>query len=132
MKRVSMPCSLLIMAFALACLPAGLRAQSENLISATTINEYIASSEASETQSGKDVVPESQPRLQPGTLEAAGRARFKSWSMPIPTGTPCANRKSWICAGPGSLPLAVTIQPDATQKYGTSPGILQIYFGHRP
>ena len=128
--------SLLIAAFALASLPPGLREQSEIPIAKNTMNESLdawnARFEARETQSGKSVVPESQPRFQPGILQAAGQASVKPWSMAkISTDTPRAERKSWISVGPGSLPLATTIQPDATQKYGADPATLQVYFGHR-
>jgi hypothetical protein len=84
-----------------------------------------------ETQSGKSAIPESQLLLQPGILHAAEQASVNLWSMAkISTGTRRAGRKSWISVGPGSLPLAITIQPDATQKYGAAPAILQVYFGH--
>jgi hypothetical protein len=93
---------------------------------------WNAQVEARETQSGKSAVPESQPMLQPGILQAAGQASVKPWSMAkISTDTPRADRKSWISVGPGSLPRATTIQPDATQKYGADPATLQVYFGHR-
>jgi hypothetical protein len=128
--------SLLIDAFALASLLAGLREQNEIPIAKNTMNESLDAwstrFEALETQSGRSVVPESQPMLQPGILQAAGHASFKPWSMAkISTDTPRADRKSWISVGPGSLPIATTIQPDATQKYGADPATLQIYFGHR-
>jgi hypothetical protein len=128
--------NLVIAAFALASLPAGLREQREFPIAKNTMNESLdtwnARFEARETQSGKSVVPESQPMLQPGILHAAAQASFKPWSMAkISTDTPRADRKSWISVGPGSLPLATTIQPDAIQKYGADPAILQVYFGHR-
>ena len=128
--------NLVIAAFALASLPAGLREQREFPIAKNTMNESLdtwnARFEARETQSGKSVVPESQPMLQPGILHAAAQASFKPWSMAkISTDTPRADRKSWISVGPGSLPLATTIQPDAIQKYGADPATLQVYFGHR-
>jgi hypothetical protein len=97
-----------------------------------SVDALRARPEASETQCCKSVISEGQPILQPGTLPRPVQAPIKPWSMPrIPTDTPSANRKSWIGAGPGSLPLAVAVQPDVTQKYGTSPGVLQVYFGHR-
>ena len=128
--------SLLIAAFALASLPAGLRAQSEIPIAKNTMNESLdawnARFVARETLSGKSAVPESQSMLKPGILQAAGQAAVKPWSMvKISTDTPRADRKSWISVGPGSLPLATTMQPDAAQKYGADPATLQVYFGHR-
>jgi hypothetical protein len=128
--------SLLIVAFALASLPAGLTAQSEIPIAKNTMNESLdawnARSEALETRSGKSAVPEMQPMFQPGILQAAGQASVKHWSMAkISTDTTRADRKSWVSVGPGSLPIATTIQPDATQKYGADPATLQVYFGHR-
>jgi hypothetical protein len=141
MKRLSIPCSLLTTALVLASLPVGLRAQSENLLAAKTSNESIdalnAPSEAPAAQSVKRVVPVSQPILQPGTLpgtiKAAGQAPAKPWSTPwIPTYAPRANRTNWISVGPGSLPLADALQPDATQRYTSTPTVLQVYFGHRP
>ena len=127
--------SLLIGACALAALPAGLKAQSEIPRAKDSLNESLdawnARFEARETQSGKSAVPESQPMLQPGVLPAAGQASVKPRSAAkIPTDTLRADRKSWISVGPGSLPLATTIQPDATQKYGADPAALQVYFGH--
>jgi hypothetical protein len=90
------------------------------------------SAEARETQSRKSAVPEMQPMLQLGILQAAGQASVKNWSMAKNSAdTTRAVRKSWISVGPGSLPLATTIQPDATQRYGADPAILQVYFGHR-
>jgi hypothetical protein len=128
--------SLLIAAFALTSLTAGLRAQRGIPVTKNTRNESLggwnARFVARETQSGNRAVPESQAMLQPGILQAAGQASVKPWSMvKISTGTPRADRKSWISVGPGSLPLATTIQPDATQKYGADPATLQVYFGHR-
>lgn len=119
--------------FALA-FPAGLRAQSAIPAAKNTMNESLdAWFEARETQFGKSAVPEMQPMLQAGILQVAGQASVKPWSMAkISTDTPRAERKSWISVGPGSLPLATTIQPDATQKYGADPATLQVYFGHRP
>ncbi len=88
--------------------------------------------ESRETRSGKNTVPESQPMLQPGILQAPEQSSVKPWSTAkISTDTPRTVRKSWISVGPGSLPLATTIQPDATQKYGADPATLQVYFGHR-
>ena len=128
--------SFLIGAFSLASLPTGLSAQVEIPIAKNTMNEALdawnARSKARETQSGKSAVPEMQPMLQPGILQAAGQASVNHWSMgKISTDTTRADRKSWISVGPGSLPLATTIQPDATQKYGADPATLQVYFGHR-
>jgi hypothetical protein len=136
MRLPSTPCSLLVATFALASLPAIMGAQSDNLIATKTTNQSVdalhASPEASETQSRKSIISDDVPVLQPGTLREPGQAPIKPWGMPrIPTDTPSANRKSWIGAGPGSLPLAVAVQPDVTQKYGTNPGVLQLYFGHR-
>ena len=138
MKRVSMQCSLLIAAFAVVSDPAGLCAQSENLISAKTIGQSIealnatteTNSAATEAHSGERIVPQSPLMLQPGTLQAAGQVPLIPWSALADT--PRGNSKHWFRVGPGSLPLAVAIQPDATQKYGTNPGILQFYFGRRP
>jgi hypothetical protein len=137
MKRVSMACPLLIVALALVSLPAGLRAQGENLIAMKTLSESIdalnARSESPATQSVKSLVPESQPILQPGTPKAAGQVPAGPWSMPwIPTYAPRANRTKWISVGPGSLPLADALQPDATQKYTSTPTVLQVHFGHQP
>ena len=116
--------SLLISAFALASLPTGLRTQSEIPIAKNTVNESRDAWNAA--------VPEMQPMLQPGILQASGQASVKPWSMAkTSTDTPRAERKSWISVGPGSLPLATTIQPDATQRYGADPATLQVYFGHR-
>jgi hypothetical protein len=128
--------SLLIDAFAMASLLAGLREQNEIPIAKNTMKESLdawnARFGARQTQSGKSVVLESQPMLQPGILQSAGQASVKPWSMAkISTDTPRADRKSWISVGPGSLPIATAIQPDATQKYGADPATLQIYFGHR-
>ena len=127
--------SLVIAAFALASLPAGLREPSEFPIAKNAMNESLdtwnARFEARETQSGKSVVPESQPMLQPGILQAAAQASAKPWSMTKISTDTRADRKSWISVGPGSLSLATTIQPDATQKYGADPATLQVSFGHR-
>jgi len=136
MRRLSTPCSFLIATFSLASLPASMGAQSENLIATKTINQSVdalrSSPESSETRCCKSV-SEGRPLLQPGTLRGPGRDPIKPWGMPsIPIDTPSAKRKSWISAGPGSLPLAVAVQVDAVQKYGTDPGLLQVYFGHRP
>jgi hypothetical protein len=135
MRRLSTLCSFLIATFALGSLPASMGAQSENLIATKTTNQSVdamrASSEASETRCCKSV-SERLPILQPGTLRGPGQDLIKPWGMPrIPADTPSANRKSWIGVGPGSLPLAVTFQPNATQKYGPNPGVLQVSFGHR-
>jgi|ERR1700722_8507081 len=135
MRRLSTLCSFLIATFALGSLPASMGAQSENLIATKTTNQSVdamrASSEASETRSCKSV-SERLPVLQPGTLRGPGQDLIKPWGMPrIPAETPRANRKSWIGVGPNALPLAVTFQPDATQKYGPNPGVLQVSFGHR-
>jgi len=119
MRRLSTSCSFLIAAFSLASLPAQMGAQSDR-------------PKASETPCCKSVISKGQPILQPGTLREPGQAPVKPWRMPrIPTDTPSANRKTWIGASPGSLPLAVVLQPDITQKYGTNSGVLQVYFGHR-
>jgi hypothetical protein len=108
MKRLTMPCALLFTAIALPSLPANLDPQNESLIS------------------------ESQPILQPGTLPAAGQGPLDRWSLPrSPADAPDAKRKSWISLGTGSLPILVAIEPDYPQKYGTNPGVLQVYFGHR-
>src|SRR5579864_8084099 len=128
--------SLLIDALALASLLAGLREQNEIPIAKNTMNESLRRCRARfrprETLSGKSVVQERQPMLRPGILQAARQASVKPWSMAeIYTDTPRADRKSWISVGPGSLPLATTIQPDATQKYGADPATMQVYFGHR-
>jgi hypothetical protein len=138
MKRVSMQCSLLIAAFAVASDPAALSAQSENLISAKTINQSIGAwnatternSAASDPHSGERIVPASPPMLRPGTPRGPGQVPLIPWSTLADT--PRGNSKPWTKVGPGSLPLAVAIQPDATQKYGANPGILQFYFGRRP
>jgi hypothetical protein len=135
MRRLSTLCSFLIATFALGSLPASMGAQSENLIATKTTNQSVdamrASSEVSETRCCKSV-SERLPILQPGTLRGPGQDLIKPWGPPrIPPDTPSANRKSWIGVGPGSLPLAVTFQPDATQKYGPNPGVLQVSFGHR-
>ena len=96
------------------------------------LDAWNARFEARETQSGKSAVPEMQPMLQLGIPQAAGQASVKHWSMAKNSAdTTRADRKSWIGVGPGSLPLATTIQPDATQKYGADPATLQVYFGHR-
>jgi hypothetical protein len=97
-----------------------------------SLDVWNARIEARETRSGKSAALESQAVLQPGILQAAGQASVKPRSMAkIPIDTLPAGRKSWIHVGPGSLPLALTIQPDATQKYGADPATLQVYFGHR-
>jgi hypothetical protein len=136
MRRLSKPCSFLVATFALASLPASMGAQSENLIATKTTNQSVdalrSSPEASETQCCKSA-SEGQPILQPGTLRGPGQPLIKPWGLPgIPTDIPSAKRKSWIGAGSGSLPLDVAVQLDATQIYGTNPGVLQVYFGHRP
>jgi hypothetical protein len=96
-----------------------------------SLDAWNARFDLRETQSGNNAIPERQPLLQPGILRAAGQASVKLWRMAkISTGTRRAGRKSWISVGPGSLPLAITIQPDALQKYGAAPAILQVYFGH--
>jgi len=128
--------SLIIAAFALASLPASLRAQSETPRAKNTMNESLeawnARFEARETQSDKSAFPVGQPMLQPGILQAPEQASVKPWSMAkISPDTPRTDRTSWISVGPGSLPLATSIQPDATQKYGADPATLQVYFGHR-
>jgi|ERR1700678_600670 hypothetical protein len=136
MRRLSTPCSLLIAMFALASIPSTMGAQSENLLALKanqTVDVLPASPETSETQCCKSLSSRGQQILQPGTLREPGQVPIKPWGMPsIPTDAPSAKRKSWIGAGPGSLPLAVAVQPDVTQKYGTNPGVLQVYFGHRP
>jgi hypothetical protein len=110
--------SLFINGFALASLPAGPRAQNEIPIAKNTMNESLAAW---------------KPTLRPGIFHAAGQPSVKPWSMAkISAGSRRAGRQSWIRVGPGSLPLAITIQPGATQKYGADPATLQIYFGHRP
>jgi hypothetical protein len=136
MRRLSTPCSFLLATFALAFHPATMGAQSENLTATNTTNQSVdalrASPEARETQCCESV-SEGQPILQPGTLPVAGQAVLKPWGMPrIPTDASTANRKRWIGVGPGTLPLAVAVQPDVTQKYGTNPGVLQVSFGRRP
>jgi hypothetical protein len=135
MRRLSTPCSFLIATFALGSLPASMGAQSENLIATKTtdqsVNAMRASFEASETRCCKSV-SERLPILQPGTLRGPGQALIKLWGIPrIPADTPSANRKNWIGIGLGSLPLAIAFQPDATQKYGPNPGVLEVSFGHR-
>jgi hypothetical protein len=128
--------SLIIAAFPLASLPTGLEAQSEtprakNTMSAS-LGPWNAMFEVRETQSGKSSVPESKPMLQPGILQVPEQASAKPLSIgESSTSTPRSDRKSWIGVGPGSLPLATTNQPDATQKYGADPATLRVYFGHR-
>jgi hypothetical protein len=136
MKRVLMPCSLLVTTFALVSLEAGLEAQPINLIAAKTMNEsrdaLHASSEASEVQFRKSMVSESHSILQPGTLPAAGLAPDELRSMPRTSpDTPVATRKSWISLKPGTRPLAIGTERDATEKYGANPGVLEVSFGHR-
>jgi hypothetical protein len=135
MKRCSTLWSLLFTAFALAWLTAGLGAQNENMPATITMNESIgglrASPEAGETPYCKGVISERKPIPATGTLQASGQALIKPWGMPRIPDKPDANRKTWIGAGSGSLPLAVALQADITQKYGTNPGVLQVYFGHR-
>ena len=135
MKRCSTLWSLLFTAFALASLTAGLGAQSENLMATKATNQSVdvlrARPEASETPRCKSVISEGQPRLQPGTLREPRQALINSWGMPRIPDKPDSNRKTRIGAGSGSLPLAVALQADITQKYGTNPGVLQVYFGHR-
>jgi hypothetical protein len=102
--------SLIIAAFALVSLPAGLRTQSEIPRAKNSMNEsrdaWNAWFEARGTQSDKSAFPEGQPMLQPGILQVAEQASVKPLSMPeISTDTPRADRKSWISVGPGSLPL---------------------------
>jgi hypothetical protein len=121
---------------ALALLPASMGAQSENMTAPRTTNRFIdvlhASPETSENQYRKAAISEGQPILQPGTPLGPGQALIKPWGMPsTPTAAPTAHRKGWIGAGPGSLPLVVAVQPDVTQKYGTNPGVLQVYFAHQ-
>ncbi len=97
-----------------------------------SLDVWNARFEARETRSGQSAAPESQPMLQPGILQAAGQASVKPRSTAkTPIDTLPAGRRSWIRVGPGSLPLATTMQPDATEKYGADPATLQIYFGHR-
>ena len=128
--------SSIITAFALTSLLAGPRAQSETPRAKNTMSESLdawnARFEARETQSDKSAFPEGQPMLQPGILQVAEQASVKPFGMAkVSADTPRAERKSWISVGPGSLPLATTIQTDATQKYGADPLTLQVYFGHR-
>jgi hypothetical protein len=137
MERLSTLCSFFITMFALASLPATMGAQSESLIATKATNQSVdalrTGPEASETECCMGVISKGQPILQPGTLREPGQASSKPWGMPrIPIDTPSAKRKSWIGAAPGSLPLALAAQPDVTQRYGTNPGVLQVYFGHRP
>jgi hypothetical protein len=134
MKRPSNQCFFLKALFALASLPASMGAQSENLIATNqSLDALSAGPEASEAACCKGGISKGQPILQPGTLREPRQASIKPWGMPrIPADTPGANRKSWIGAGPGSLPLAVAVQPDVIQQYGASPGVLRVYFGHRP
>jgi hypothetical protein len=122
--------------FARASLPAGLGAQSEIPSARNTMDESLAAwnamFEARETESGKCTVPESQAMLQPGILQMPEPPSVKRWSMAkISTHTQRAEPKRWITVGPGLPPLATTIQPDDTQKYGADPPTLQVYFGHR-
>jgi hypothetical protein len=128
--------SSIMAAFGAISFPAGLRAQSETPRAKNTMNESLDAwntrFEARETQSGKSTVPESQAMLQPGILQTPEQASVKPLSMPkISTDRPRAHRKRWISVGPESLPLATTIQPDASQKYGADPATLRVYFGHR-
>ena len=135
MRRISTRCSLLITMFALTSFSATSDDQNENLIATKATNQPVdmLSAGPSETKCCKSVISKGQLILQPGTLRAPGRAPINLWGMPrIPTDTPGANRKSRIGAGPGFLPLGAAVQPDVTQKYGTNPGALQVYFGHRP
>jgi hypothetical protein len=137
MRRLSTPCSFLVATFALAFLPATVGAQSENPIAIKATNQPVdvlrAGPEASETQCCKSLISTVRPILQPGTLREPGQAPIKPWAIPsIPSDAPTAKLKSWIGAGPGSLPLPVAVQPDVTPKYGTNPGVVQVYFGHRP
>jgi len=128
--------SLIIAAFALTSLPAGLRTQSETPRAKNTMNGSLyawnARFEAHDTQSDKSSFSEGQPMLQPGILQAPEQGSVKPLSMAkISTKTPRVDRRSWISVGPGLLPLATAIQPDAAQKYGADPATLQVYFGHR-
>ena len=137
MKRASNRFSFLIAMFALASFPASMGAQPQNPIATKAANQSVeallAGPAASETERCKSGTSKGQPILQPGTLREPGQAPIKLWGMPmIPTDTQSANRRSWIGAGPGSLLLGVAGQPDVIQKYGTNPGILQVYFGRRP
>jgi hypothetical protein len=136
MTSASMRRCLLIAAFVLASLPADLNAQVETLIGKNKMNRsndgVNAKIEAVETKTGKCVVPETQPMLQPGTLRPAGQASVKpSNVLKTSSDTPRALRKSWMNLGSGTLPLAVAIQPDVAQRYGPDPAILQLYFGRR-
>ena len=118
MKRVSMRCSI-VMTLALAALPDGLRAQSENLLATKTINAFIGSldsgSDANVTRSSEKVVPESRPMLQQGNLRASAQVALKPWNVPsILAGTPRPNWKSWTIAGFGEWLPGAAIQPNAT------------------
>jgi hypothetical protein len=102
------------------------------LITALTLACFPAIPGA-ETHCSENIAPKGQSLLQPGTLPAAGHAMTKPSDTPwMPSDTSSASRKRWIRVGSGSLPIADAIQPGATQKYGTDPAVLQVYFGHRP
>jgi hypothetical protein len=128
--------SSIIAAFALTSLPAGIRAQNEAPRAKNTMNDSLdawnARFEACETQSDKSAFPQGRPMLEPGILQVAEQALVKPSGMAkVSVDKPPADRKSWISLGTGSLPLALTMQTDATQKYGADPATLQVYFGHR-
>jgi hypothetical protein len=134
MRRISTRCSLLITMFALAAFSATTADLSENLIATRATNQPVDVLRAgpSETQCRKGVISKGQLILQPGTLRESGQAPIKPGMPMIPIDAPSAKRKSWVGVGPGSLPLGAAVQPDVTQRYGTNPGVLQVYFGHRP
>ena len=131
-----MPHPLLITTCAVALFTVTLRAQNENPTVTKTATQSIdrlnCNSEVNETESGKSVAFCRQRMLHPRALQAIGQYAIQPLSMQgIPTDTPRVNQKSWISVAPGSLPGPVTFQPDATQKYGANPGVLQISIGHR-
>ena len=113
MKRVSMLRSLFV-TLAVASLPAVLRAQSDNLLVTEKTNPSIGSlnggSEETETQSGKNLVPENQP----GNLLASAQVALKPWnalSMRADTRRP--NWRIWTFARLGSVLSGPAIPPYA-------------------
>jgi hypothetical protein len=78
-------------------------------------------------------IPSATPTTQAFPLPATSSNR-----IPMPDPNTIASvqdttksHNSMISIGPGVLPLNARLDPNATQRYGVAPAVVQIHFGHK-
>jgi hypothetical protein len=78
-------------------------------------------------------IPSATPTTQAFPLPATSFNR-----MPMPNANTIASvqdttksHNSMISVGPDVLPLNARLDPNATQRYGAAPAVVQIHFGHK-